>query len=462
MMFFGLSLLTIFMGGTLVLLPGLSRRVESLTHTVLVLAGCGLGLVPAWHALAGQKLSSVLVSWSVPVGRIELGIDSLSGLFLLLHFIVSAAAVLFGSSYFEPYEEERSLKPVRFFISGFIISIALVLAAQNAVLFLVSWEMMALGGFFLVAFEGQELQVRKAALLYLVATHIGTLCLFVAFGLLGMSTGSFAFPQMAGNPALLAVSTPIFVLALLGFGSKAGFVPLHIWLPEAHPAAPSPVSALMSGVMIKTGIYGLLRVLGFFAQPPAWWGFTLGAIGILSGTLGILWALAQSDFKRLLAYSSIENVGIITLGLGIGYLGVSFRNPLIALFGLGGRLVACGQPWFFQKHALFSRGIRAPCDGITRDGQTGRALQKNALHGLGCAHGIHRDLWPAALQRIYQRVADLFRRVSFGVGTGSVPSRGRPGSRLDRGVGGRMLQQSFWRAVSGCGADRERISGEGV
>jgi hydrogenase-4 component B len=351
MMFFGLSLLMIFMGGALVLLPGLSRRVQSLTHVILVLAGCGLGLVPAWQALAGQKLSSVLVSWPVPGGQIELGIDSLSGLFLLLHFVVSAAAILFGSSYFEPYEEERSLKSVRFFLSGFIIAIALVLTAQNAVLFLASWEMMALGGFFLVAFDGHELQVRNASLLYLVATHLGTLCLFVVFGLLGVRAGSFAFAQMAGNPALLAVSTPIFVLALLGFGSKAGFVPLHIWLPEAHPAAPSPVSALMSGVMIKTGIYGLLRVLGLFSQPPAWWGFTLGAIGICSGILGILWALAQSDFKRLLAYSSIENVGIITLGLGIGYLGVSFRNPLIALLGLAGAL------WHVVNHGLFKSAL---------------------------------------------------------------------------------------------------------
>ncbi|MCM8794549.1 MAG: hydrogenase [Candidatus Omnitrophica bacterium] len=347
MIFFGLSLLTIFMGGTLIFLPGLSRRMESSTHTVLVLIGCGLGLLPAWQALAGGKLPSVLVSWPVPGGRIELGIDSLSGLFLLLHFIVSAAAVLFGSSYFEPYGTKRSLKPVRFFLSGFIVSIALVLTARNAVLFLAAWEIMALAGFFLVAFEDHELQVRNASLLYLAATHLGTLCLFAAFGLLGMRAGSLAFAQMAGNSAVLAVSTPVFVLALLGFGSKAGFVPLHIWLPEAHPAAPSPVSALMSGVMIKTGIYGLLRVLAFFSQPPAWWGFTLGAIGICSGVFGILWASAQSDFKRLLAYSSIENVGIIALGLGIGYLGVSFRNPLVALFGLAGAL------WHVVNHGLF-------------------------------------------------------------------------------------------------------------
>ena len=351
MTFLGLSLLMVFLGGVLVFLPGLSRRAASLTHTVLVLAGCGVGLVPAWQALAGQTLSSVLVSWSVPGGQIELGIDALSGLFLLLHFVVSAAAVLFGSSYFEPYEEERSLKSVRFFLSGFIIAIALVFTAQNAVLFLVAWEMMALAGFFLVAFEGHERQVRRAALLYFVATHLGTLCLFVVFGVLGMRAGSFAFAQMAGHPALLAASTPIFVLALLGFGSKAGFVPLHIWLPEAHPAAPSPVSALMSGVMIKTGIYGLLRVLGLFAQPPAWWGLTLGAIGMCSGILGIVWALAQSDVKRFLAYSSIENVGIITLGIGIGYLGVSFHNPLIALFGLAGTL------WHVVNHGLFKSAL---------------------------------------------------------------------------------------------------------
>ena len=351
MTLFSVALLMVFLGGALILVPGLSRRAESLIHTVVVLAGCGLGLVPAWQALAGQQLSSVLVAWPVPGGQFNLGLDALSGLFLLLLFVVSAAAILFGSSYFEPYAEERSLKSVRFFLSGFIVAIALVLTARNAVLFLAAWEMMALAGFYLVAFEGHEREVRDAALLYLVATHLGTLCLFVAFGLLGMRAGSLAFAQMAGNPALLAVSTPVFVPALLGFGSKAGFVPLHIWLPEAHPAAPSPVSALMSGVMIKTGIYGLLRILGLFAQPPAWWGMTLGAIGICSGALGILWALAQSDLKRLLAYSSIENVGIITLGLGIGYLGLSFHNPLIALLGLAGAL------WQMVNHGLFKSAL---------------------------------------------------------------------------------------------------------
>lgn len=382
MRFFGLSLLIIFMGGTLGLLPCFSRRVQSWVHAVFVLAGCGLGLVPAWQALAGEKCSSIICFWPVPGGRIELGIDSLSGLFLLLLFLVSAAAVLFGMAYFEPHEHEQPLTPVRFFISGFIISIALVLTAQNAVLFLACWEMMALGGFFLVAFESRDIQVRKAALLYLVATHLGTLCLFVAFGLLGARAGSFAFSQMAGHSALLAVSTPVFVLAVLGFGSKAGFVPLHIWLPEAHPAAPSPVSALMSGVMIKTGIYGLLRVLGFFAQPPAWWGLTLAAIGMISGALGILWALAQSDFKRLLAYSSIENVGIITLGIGIGYLGVSLRNSLIALFGFAGGLWHVANHGFFKSTLFLGAGSILQATGNRDMDRQGGLLKQMPFTGL--------------------------------------------------------------------------------
>src|SRR5262249_17937729 len=131
----------------------------------------------------------------------------------------------------------------------------------------------------------------------------------------------------------------LFLLALVGFGTKAGFMPLHVWLPEAHPAAPSHVSAIMSGVMIKTGIYGLLRVLISLGDPAPWWGWALVAIGITSGILGILFALAQHDLKRLLAYSSVENIGIIALALGIGLLGLSYGSPVLAALGFAGGLL---------------------------------------------------------------------------------------------------------------------------
>ncbi|HSA58609.1 MAG TPA: proton-conducting transporter membrane subunit [bacterium] len=343
-----LTALSLFVAGAVVaLLPGPSRRVRTLVWTGMIVLGCAVGIVPAVQVLLGQQLARLALPWGLPAGEIQISIDPLSALFLLLHFLVSGAAALYAISYFRPYEETRSLRSVHFFLSTLILFIALLLAAGNGILFLLAWELIALSAFFLIIFEHEKKQVRKAGFLYLVATHTGTLCLFGVFLLLGGAAGSFSFERMAANPAIFPLSVEIFLLSLVAFGIKAGFMPLHIWLQEAHPAAPSPVSALMSGVVIKTGIYGLVRVISFFPNPPAWWGVVLVMIGTTSGILGVLWAMAQHDFKRLLAYHSIENIGIISLGLGVGCLGLSFQNPLIALLGFAGGL------WHVLNHGLF-------------------------------------------------------------------------------------------------------------
>lgn len=343
-----LTALFLFLAGAIVaLLPGISRRAQSIVWTGMTVLGCAVGLVPAIQVLLGEPLMTLALPWGLPAGEIQISMDPLSALFLLLHFLVSGAVALYAISYFRPYEKNRSLRSVHFFLSTLVLFIALLLTAGNGILFLFAWELMALSAFFLIVFEHEKKQVRKAGFLYLVATHIGTLFLFGVFLLLGGATGSFSFERMAANPAIVPLGVEIFLLSLVAFGVKAGFVPLHIWLQEAHPAAPSPVSALMSGVMIKTGIYGLLRVIGFFQNPPAWWGVVLVMIGMTSGILGVLWAIAQHDFKRLLAYHSIENIGIISLGLGIGCLGLSFHNPLIALLGFAGGL------WHVLNHGLF-------------------------------------------------------------------------------------------------------------
>jgi hydrogenase-4 component B len=199
---------------------------------------------------------------------------------------------------------------------------------------------MALSSFFLVTFEDKEEAVRSAGWTYLVATHLGTAFLLAFFLLLGREAGSLDFDRfeaLAATPSALA--SPLFLLALVGFGTKAGFFPLHVWLPEAHPAAPSHVSALMSGVMIKTGIYGIVRTLTFLGPPPPWWGWLLLGIGLASAVLGVLFALAQHDLKRLLAYHSVENIGIIALGLGLGLLGLSFGSSSLAVLGFAGGLL---------------------------------------------------------------------------------------------------------------------------
>ena len=202
---------------------------------------------------------------------------------------------------------------------------------------------MALASFFLVTFEDEHESVREAGWIYLVATHLGTVFLLALFILLGREQGSLDFDRFTGS----AGSGVVFMLAIIGFGAKAGFMPLHVWLPEAHPAAPTHVSAVMSGVMIKTGIYGLVRILTFIGPPPMWWGWVLCGIGVTSGIFGVLFALAQHDLKRLLAYHSVENIGIIALGLGVGLIGLSSGSSTLAVLGFAGGLL------HVLNHALF-------------------------------------------------------------------------------------------------------------
>jgi formate hydrogenlyase subunit 3/multisubunit Na+/H+ antiporter MnhD subunit len=234
--------------------------------------------------------------------------------------------------------------PSWFFLNLLAATMFLVVVARNGLLFLVCWEGMSLASFFLVLTDHEREPVQRAAWIYLAAMHLGTACLLVLFLLLGRSSGSLEFDRFACEPGSAGI---LFVLAVIGFGTKAGFIPVHVWLPEAHPAAPSHVSAVMSGVMIKTGIYGLLRTLTFLGDAPSWWGWTLVAVGVLSGTLGVLFALAQHDLKRLLAYHSVENIGIISLGLGVGLLGLAHRIPVMAFMGFDGAML------HVLNHALF-------------------------------------------------------------------------------------------------------------
>ncbi|MBI3795347.1 MAG: hydrogenase, partial [Deltaproteobacteria bacterium] len=259
-------------------------------------------------------------------------------------FLLSALAAIYGGTYLLAYREEKSLGAPWFFFTLLVASMVLVVIARNGVLFLVAWEVMALTSFFLVTFADEEHTVREAGWIYLVATHLSTACVLTLFVLLGQGRGSLDFDHFSSISSLTNV---VFLLAVIGFGTKAGVMPFHVWLPDAHPAAPSHVSALMSGVMIKTGIYGLLRTLTFLGAPPAWWGWVLCGIGVTSGVFGVLFALAQHDLKRLLAYHSVENIGIIALGLGVGVIGLSSGSPTLAVLGFAGGLL------HVLNHALF-------------------------------------------------------------------------------------------------------------
>jgi hydrogenase-4 component B len=224
---------------------------------------------------------------------------------------------------------------------------ALLVIARNAVLFLVGWEIMALSAFFIVTTEDHKQEVRDVGWLYMAATHIATLCLFALFALLRSGVGSFSLIPISAGAMSTTVEAAVFTLALVGFGLKAGIMPLHVWLPGAHAMAPSHVSALMSGVLIKMGIYGLVRVTSLFPNPPLAWGGVLLTLGIASGVLGVVYALGQHDLKRLLAYHSIENIGIIVMGLGLALIGRSLNRDELIVLGLSGALL---HVW---NHALF-------------------------------------------------------------------------------------------------------------
>src|ERR1017187_737420 len=299
------------------------------------LVGCVLGLEPSFRGLFRASTESLQLPWHVPGGAFHVQLDALSAFFLVPIFVLAALAAVYGGEYLLAYRDTKTLAPQWFFFNLFVASMALVVVARNAVLFLVSWEVMSVTAFFLVTFEHEKREVRVAGWIYLVATHLGAAFLLAMFLLLGRQAHSLDFDDFVVAAGSLAPASAglVFVLALIGFGAKAGFVPLHVWLPEAHPAAPSHVSALMSGVMIKMGLYGILRVLTFLGQPAPWWGLTLSALGMLTAIVGISLALQQRDIKRVLAYSSIENMGLIGLALGVGLWGWASGLAAVAVLG---------------------------------------------------------------------------------------------------------------------------------
>jgi len=304
------------------------------------IAGSLLGLVAAVRILVTGHPETLIVTWSMPGGSLYFQIDALAAFFLLPVFGLSLVAAIYGRAYLAGRAGGQGLAGCWFHSNLLTAGMASVIAAHDGLLFLVSWEIMALSPFFLVIFDDRKAAVRHAAWTYLAATHLGTAFLLVAFVMLGQAAGSSDYDAyrdiLQANPGLASL---VFILALIGFGSKAGIVPAHVWLPEAHPVAPSHASALMSGAMIKVGIYGLVRILTLLGPPQPWWGWLLIAIGASSGILGVLFAMAQHDLKRLLAYSSVENIGIILLGIGVGVLGLATGMLPLAVIGFAAGLL---------------------------------------------------------------------------------------------------------------------------
>ena len=300
--------------------------------------GSALGLAASLAALRAAPVALDL-PWAVPNGAFGLGLDPLSALFATAVFAIGLAAAVFGAGYMRPHLGRRPVAAFALFFNLLLASMALLVVARQAVLFLVAWEVMTIASFLLIAFEDEHAEVRTAARTYLIASHLGTAAIFALFLALGSVAGSLRFDAFATAGGVGLPASLLFALALVGFGTKAGLVPLHVWLPEAHPAAPSHVSALMSAVLVKMGLYGILRTLTFLPPPPLGHGLVLAGVGLLGAVAALALALSQRDLKRVLAYSTIENVGIIALAAGLGIAGAALGSPAVAALGMVGALL---------------------------------------------------------------------------------------------------------------------------
>ena len=342
----------IALGLAMILLAGLAAAVlrgggETL-YRVLFGAGCVAGAIPALAVLSGDAVSDVRLAPTTPFGPWVFGLDALAAVFLLAILSVGAACALYGVTYLAHERGRRAVGAAHLLLAVLVASLAVAVVARAALPFLIAWEGMAIAAYLLVVLEHERREVRRAGMIYVVTTHVGTLLLFALFAIWAGGTSDLTFQTLAAHPPFSAGrGGMILAVALIAFGLKAGAVPFHFWLPEAHAAAPAHVSALMSGVVIKMGIYGLLRTLVLFGAPPPWWGWVVLALGAISGVLGVVWALAQHDIKRLLAFHSVENIGIILLGIGAGALGVAYGHPLIAVLGFAGAALHT------LNHALF-------------------------------------------------------------------------------------------------------------
>ncbi len=302
--------------------------------------GTGLAVAIGFFAMGPPLAVKVPALLSVADG-LAFDLDALGAFFLALVGLVAVPCGIYGAGYSEAYEGRYSLRFLGAMLNLFLLTMSLVPCAANVLTFLLMWEGMSLTSYFLVMTETHEPDTVQAGGWYLGMTHGGLALLLAAFLLLAGGAATTTFGDLRATATSLSPATrnAVFLLVVLGFGSKAGIMPLHVWLPRAHPAAPSHVSALMSGVMIKLGVYGLLRVgLDLLGGGPAWWGALLIGLGALSAVLGVLYALMENDLKRLLAYSSVENIGLIFIGVGSGFLFLSLGAIPPAMLALSAGL----------------------------------------------------------------------------------------------------------------------------
>ncbi|MBF0408218.1 MAG: hypothetical protein HQM10_12745 [Candidatus Riflebacteria bacterium] len=309
---FLISLLFPLVGAFLNMLLSHFPRISKFFGTACILVSSVTGIIVSLDVFVNGNQISSSFALSIPMGNFQFGIDILSAFFLIPVFVIGALASIYSIGY------DKKDSDSNFFYSLLMFGMILVFVSGNALLFLIAWEVMMIASFFLVTHESEKPESENAGVVYLITAHFGMAFLLFFFIFLSTKSGSLDFDSFSKIVLSEKARALVFLFSLIGFGTKAGLLPLHIWLPEAYPAAPCHVSALMSGVMINTGIYGIFRTMCFLGSPDEWWGYILMIAGIAGGIYGILFALVQTDIKRILAYSSVENIGIIMLGIGTG------------------------------------------------------------------------------------------------------------------------------------------------
>jgi hydrogenase-4 component B len=352
------------------------RRFELVSH-VLFPVGGAVGVVLSGVALAAlfAPPQVAVLAIGLPTLPFHLRLDALSAFFLMVIGATAAGVSTFAAGYFRHGEgTPPGLMCLQYHV--FLVSMAGVVLADDAYAFMVMWETMALSSYFLVTSNHRVAEIRHAGYLYLLMAHVGAIGILMCFGVLQANTGDYSFANMRAQALSPFWASVAFALALFGFGAKAGLLPLHIWLPEAHPAAPSPVSALMSAVMLKTAIYGLLRVLLDLQSAQLWWwGVVLLAFGLATALFGVVFAAVQSDMKRLLAYSSIENIGLLAAGIGLTVVFAGYSMKTLAALALTATLVHVASHALFKSLLFLSTGSVLHATGERNLGKLGGLMR---------------------------------------------------------------------------------------